>query len=173
MTENIDIKTIEEDETKLYSYLVDLAKSNKGMANVTLFENYLSHDSEDIRGASIFALLFVLKIDNECYRNEAIKYAKDKTADFDLRQWSISGLSQTYCERKDEELLRLFFRLLNDESEDEYLKPALLRGLLGVYGLQSTDSLKRIGVINKVDDGILKQFDNELKEIEEIISRAS
>jgi len=171
MIDNTDINLIEEDETKLYKYLVDLAKSEKGADNVHLFEKYLSHKSDDIRAAAIFALLFVLKLNNVIYRNEAIKYVKDRNADFDLRQWSISGLSQTYCNMKDDELLGLFYRMLNDEFEDEYLKPALLRGMLRIYGMKSNTSFNRIGVISKIDDDILSQFNIELQEIEKLVTR--
>ena len=171
MKENKDLELLEQDETKLYNYLISLSKSEKGISNVSLFEKYLHHESEDIRSAAIFSLLFVLKIDNELYRNEAIKYVKDKFADFDLRQWSISGLAQTYLNKKDLELLRLFFNLLTDDSEDEDLKPTLFRGMLNVYGVNSRDIIIRSGSIIIVSDEVLSKFAKEMNEIKRIISQ--
>ena len=169
---NDNIKLIEQDESKLYSYLIDLAKSDKGSSNVHLFEKYLCHESEELRSAAIFALLFVLKIDNKVYKEEALKYVADKETDFDLRQWSISGLTQTYFGSKDIYLLKLFLMHLNNSTEDEDIKPALLRGLLGLYGMSSRDVFLKVGTLSKVDESVKKIFAAEIAEIESIVEEA-
>ena len=102
----------------------------------------------------------------------AIRYAKDKALDFDLRQWSISGLAQLYFGRKEVVLLRLFHDMLNDDCEDEYLKPTLLRGILGVYGLKSQESFKMVGTLDKVNKDVLSKYNLEMEEIEKIISES-
>lgn len=166
---NDKIKLIEKDEAKLYSYLVDLAKSDKGVSNIDLFEKYLHHESDEIKSASFFALLNVLKVDNEIYKYEALKYIGDKEADFDLRQWCVSGLAKTYFGSKNIELLKIFFNHLNDPLEDKDIKPALLRGMLGVFGMESRDVFLKVGVMNSVDETILESFTNEINEIKRIV----
>ncbi len=169
MEKEMDIKFLEEDETKLYCYLVNLAKSEQGRSNISLFEKYLTHETADIRAAAIFSLLFVMKIDNPRYRQEAIKYVMDKSEDFDLRQWCVSGLAQTYFGKNDLELLSLFYDLLNDKNEDEDIKPVILRGILKLHGLSTQDVFIRIGRADKIDEEILSKFSVELAKIREII----
>ena len=164
-----DIKVIEQDESKLYSYLVELAKSELGPSSIDLFEQYLFHESEDIRSASIYALLFVLKIDNRKYRKLALKYVEDKNADFDLRQWSVSGLTQTYFGTDNVQLFQIFMKHLNDPEEDDDIKPVFLRGILGLHGLDSSEIFQKTGVFDKVDDTILKTFSPELNEINSLL----
>ncbi len=166
-----DLKLIEQDESKLYRYLVNLAKSEEGSSNVFLFEKYLNHNSEELRSAAIFSLLFVLKIANEAYRQEALKYVTDKTADFDLRQWSISGLAQTYFGKDDIQLLQLYLKHLNDSTEDEDIKPAFLRGLLNLHGVKSKNIFLKVGAFNKVNNQILTSFSPEISEINNLIRK--
>ncbi|MBK8506116.1 MAG: hypothetical protein IPL46_30320 [Saprospiraceae bacterium] len=166
-----DLRLIEQDESKLYGYLINLAKSDQGSSHIYLFEKYLNHKSEELRSAAIYALLFVLKVDDEYYRNEAIKYIADKESDFDLRQWSISGLSQTYFGTKEIDLLKLYLAHLNDSEEDEDIKPTFLRGLLGLYGLSSRDVFLKVGTISKVEEKVMEAFASEFNEIRSLVEK--
>lgn len=165
-----NMDTFEKDETFLYKELTELAKSSKAKLSIETFEKYLEHKSPDIRSASIYGLLFSLKIRDLRYKAKALFYLDDKKEDFDLRQWCVSGLSQAYEGSQDLELMSKFYQMLNDKNEDSELKPALLRGLLRIAGLNSRDIFLRVGIVKKVDELVLNKFSEELSRIKGLIN---
>lgn len=161
---------MEKEETELYKELTEMAQGEDARFYVAIFEKHLDHESPDIRAACIYGLLFSLKILDLKYRAKALAYLIDKNEDFNLRQWCISGLGQAYSGRKDIELISKFYEMLNDDTEDEDLKPALLRGLLILIGMSSRDIFLKTGVFSKVDEAIINKFSTELNIIENLIA---
>ena len=167
-----DLFNIEKDENQLYEYIIDLAKygTDKVDSKVAKIEKYINHESSEIKSAVFYALLFILKIDNEKYKNLALKYLLDKEEDEDLRVKCSSGLAQTYSGSKDKELLSVFHKILYDQSENMYVKSSVFNSLLLLYGLNSREILLRRGGYKQYgDEDDLIEFNKELKEIGQII----
>jgi hypothetical protein len=163
---------IEKDESQLYDYIIDLAKSENYTENdkILKIEKYLNHSSPDIKSAVFFALLFVLKIDNGEYRDLAIKYLVDVKEDEDLRVKCSSGLAQTYSGTKNKELLSILYRIFSNTKEELYVKSSTFNSMLLVNGLNSREIfLRRKGHKQSFDDDDLKEFSSELDEIRSII----
>ncbi|SKA40185.1 hypothetical protein SAMN04488128_105135 [Chitinophaga eiseniae] len=168
-----EIRHIENNATKLYSYLYDLYYMGR-IKNVSIIEKFLASYLDDrrpaIRRVAIYGLLFGLKIRHEKYRSVALRYINDPDSDFDLRMFSLSGLSQAYMGTSDVELLKFFYSFYS-RDEDADIRVTCFAGMLRILGL-STVEITRINgsVIIMEDDIQTKFFANQLDEIRAIIS---
>lgn len=94
-----EISYIENNTTKLYKYLYDLYYTER-IKDISVIEKVLASYLDDrrsaIRRVAIYGLLFGLKIRHEKYRSAALRFINDPDSDFDLRMFSLSGLSQAY-----------------------------------------------------------------------------
>ena len=168
-----NLTDIEQDENQLYEYIIDLAKygDENEQSKVLKIEKYINHTSSEVKSAVFFALLFVLKIDNEEYKSLAIKYLSDKNEDEDLRVKCSSGLAQTYSDSKDKTLLSILSKILYDKSDSMYVISSVFNSLLLIYGLSSREIfLRREGYKQYADEEDLIEFHKEFKEIKEIVS---
>ncbi len=161
------------DESELYGYIIDLAKSNLETKNskISKIEKFLDHPSAEVRSAVMHSLLFVLKIDSDIYRKKALDYSMDHNEDEDLRVKCMSGLAQTYFDSKDKELLKIFDSILYNKAESMYIKSSAFENMLLVYGLSSREIfMRREGFKEFGDEDDLIEFNKEIKEIQRIIN---
>ena len=94
---------------------------------------------------------------------------KDPNEDDEVRRWSASGLSQVCQKSKDKELLKLFFQIIEDPSDDETIKDSLLSSALCIYGLSSKEQFDRnITVLPSLEEMFIT-FKKEIAEIQRII----
>ena len=168
-----NLVNIEKEESQLYDYIIDVAKSEDytEREKILKVEKYIDHTSPDIKSAVFFALLFVLKIDDKKYRDLAIQYLIDKNEDEDLRVKCSSGLAQTYQNTKDKELLDIFYKIFNNENDELYVRSSVFNSLLLIVGLNSREIfMRRKGHKQNFDDDDLQEFSKELKKIQSIIN---
>lgn len=167
-----EIRKLEEEKNfdDLGSYLINLVKHGD---NPIQFENEFKKHFHSphgyLRKASVFCLLFALQIDKPEYRRNAIEFVKDSKEDEEIRRWSASGLSQTYQKTKDKELLRLFFKIIENPEEDETLKENLLSAALLIYGLTSREQFFRNKETLPKLNEMLVTYKFEIDEIQRLI----
>ncbi|HEY5825273.1 MAG TPA: HEAT repeat domain-containing protein [Cyclobacteriaceae bacterium] len=167
-----EIRKLEDsgDIDKLAEYLMDLAKYDENpMKYENEFRKHLDSSYWHLRKTAVFCLMFILQIDNSEYRNQAIKFVKDKNEDEEVRRWAASGLAQTYQKTKDKELLKVFIEIIDDDN-DHTIKESLMNTALLVFGITSRERVLRSnkGVIPTLQD-LFSSFQMELTEIREII----
>jgi len=161
---NRNIEELSHDEQALYKYVMDVAKQD----DVNLYENVflklLDDPRDSIREVGIFALLFQVHSKSHKAKQEAIKNALDKNVDFDLRNWSISGLGVAYHNSRDMKLMNLMMTILNDEAEKKPFRRTALSSLLNIYGLTTREITLRSGLYPNQAD-----FKEELQTIEHML----
>lgn len=168
-----EIDSIKDSNTKLYKYLYDLCYTDR-IKNLSLVEkvlvSYLDDSRSSIRRVAIYGLLFGLKIQKEKYKVIAIAFINDPDSDFDLKLFSLSGLSQAYMGTSDVELLRLFYSLYkNDEDPD--IKATCFAGMLRILGLSTVEITQMNGAVILTEDDIrIEKFGRQLDEIEAIVA---
>lgn len=167
-----EIDGIRNSSSKLYSYLYDLFYRGK-TKNLSFLEgvldSFLDDSRSSIRRVSIYGLLFGLQSKKEKYKNKAIEFIKNSDSDFDLRSFSLSGLSQAYMGTSDIELLRLFYSSYTTD-EDTDIKAACFAGMLRILGLSTIEITQMNGnVILTEGDINLEKFSQQLDEIRSIV----
>lgn len=175
-TEQEALKQIEENKqnsSKLYSYLYDLFYEGK-IKNIKFLEgiyaSFLNDDRSSIRQISIYALLFGLQIRNNIYKQKAVEFIRDLRSDFDLRLFSLSGLSQAYMGTCDVELLNIFYSLFMNEQEDSDIRATCFTGMMRLVGMSTPEITRNNGsLIISHDDIRIDNFSRQLKEIREMI----
>ena len=137
-----EIAKIEDNDTKLYSYLYDLAydgKANDLKFLEKTFSSFLNDKRNEIKRVSIYGLLFALKIRNERYKKFALKYALDTESSFNLRLMCMSALAEAYMGLEDIEILSLFFNVFKNEDEDEDIRAQSFIGMMKLLGISSAE----------------------------------
>lgn len=170
-----EIESIKDNGTKLYAYLYDLFYSGK-VRNINFLEGVFSSFLEDkrssIRRIAIYGLLFGLQIQKDKYRKKALEFVQDSESNFDLRLFSLSGLSQAYQGTKDKELLEFFYSLYSIENEDPDIRATCFAGMLRIFELTTVEIATINGnVIITMDDIDLNKFSEQLIAIRKIIGR--
>jgi hypothetical protein len=169
-----EIEKIKDDESKLYSYLYDLAYLELSK-NIRFLESiyipFLKDDRSEIRRVAVYCLLFGLKIQKPEIKEAALEYLRNMRSDIDLRATCISGLSQAYMGTDDRELLSLFYDLFANEEEDEDIRTECFSGMMKLHGLNSVQILNknRNQVIMSFEDVHFDEFEKELSEIRRIV----
>jgi hypothetical protein len=159
-----------EDLDGLGSYLIKLAKyGDNPIQYENEFKKHFNSSDWYLRKAAVFCLLFALQIDKPEYRSRAIMFVKDPNEDEEVRRWAAAGLSVTYQKTKDKELMKLFIDVIQNPEEDNSIKESLLSSALLVFGLTSRDQLFRNDEVLPKLGNMLKTFQQELIEINEII----
>lgn len=170
-----EIKKIQEDGTKLYSYLYDLAYKAevddlRFLENV--FNSFLSDERSEIKRVSIYGLLFALKIRNIRYKRTALQYLEDDTNDFSLRLMCVSGLAEAYMGTEDLYLVKLFYFMFNKADEDDDIRTECFVGLMKLLGLSSVEMMRKNQnrVIISFNDINMTDFLQEINKIEQLVS---
>jgi hypothetical protein len=169
-----EIEKSRESTSKLYSCLYGLVYDGK-IKNVKflegLYSSFLKDERSSIRQVSIYALLFGLQIKNDIYKQKAIEFICDLRSSFDLRLFSLSGLSQAYANTHDLELLSVFYSLFRDEAEDGDIRATSFTGMMRVIGSSTVEIIRKNGnVIIGYEDIQLDEFVDQIREVERIIS---
>ena len=167
-----EIRKLEEEKKfdELGSYLTNLAKHGKDPIQYeNEFNKHFNSPDWYLRKTSIFCLLFALQIDKPEYRHKAIKFVKDSNEDEEVRRWSASGLSQTYQNTKDKELLKLLFELIDNPEEDKEIRQSFLSSALLIYGLSSREQLFRDKELLPDLNKMLVTYKTEIDEILKLI----
>lgn len=170
-----EINEIKNNANKLYSYLYDLFYQGR-IKNINflegVFSSFLTDERSSIRQIAIYALLFGLRIQKDKYRMKALEFVDAPDSDFDLRLFSLSGLSQAYMNTKDKALLTKFYLLYNSDSEDSDIQATAFTGMLRILGLTTVDISSMNGkVIIAADDINPDVFSKQLIEIRRIIGK--
>lgn len=168
-----EISHIENNTAKLYSYLYNLYYTGR-IKDISVIEKVLASHLDDrrsaIRRVAIYGLLFGLKIRHEKYRSVALRFINDPDSDFDLRMFSLSGLSQAYMGTSDVALLKLFYSLYSHD-EDTDIRATCFGGMLRILGLSTVEITRINGSVIVTEKDIQTEvFASRLNEIRGIIS---
>lgn len=167
-----EIRKLEDQKNfdELGSYLINLVKyGDNPIQYENEFNKHFNSQDSYLRKVSVFCLLFALQIDKPEYRNKAVEFVKNSNEDEEVRRWSASGLSQTYQKTKDKELLKLFFKIIDNPKEDEAIKESLLNSALLIYGLTSREQFFRNKEILPKLNKMLATYKFEIDEIQRLI----
>ena len=176
LKENVkkDLKSLEGNETKLYSYLYDLIY-NETIKDLSflekLYSSYLDDERTEIKRIAIYSLLFALKLRKEKYLDFAIENLIDANNDFQLRLTCVSGVTQAYLNTQNKRLTTELYNIYKSFDEDEDIKTESFVGILKVLGLTSKDIIEKNNkMIIGFQDINLENFSEEVMLIEEISS---
>jgi glycerophosphoryl diester phosphodiesterase len=170
-----EIAEIRNSDTKLYSYLYDLAYESDGSNDnfiEKILDSFLSDERTEIKSVSIYGLLFGLKIRKEKYKEFALTNIIDEQANFDLRLKCISSVSEAYQGSKDNLLLETLFNTFYKNEEDSDIKTESFIGMMKLMNYTSVEIMRKNQntVIISFDDININQFKSEIDKIIGIIS---
>ncbi len=170
-----ELNDIKNHDTKLYSYLYNLVYQDwcgDSKFLEKIYNSFLDDNRSEIRRISIYALLFGLKIQNDKYKEFAIKYSQGINASSALRQMCISGLAEAYGESKDVQILSCFYEIYRNSEEDEDIRGACFTGLMRIIGMTSMEILRmnNDNLIFSSDDINKGLFSDPIAEIEKLIN---
>lgn len=166
-----------EGNDELGSFLINLAKWGKQEYEVdparyeAEYAKHLTSADWYMRKVAVYCLLFSLKLKKTEYRNYAITRVLDRREDFEVRLWSGSGLSSAYESTQDVELLEVLTLASHARDEDDVLKSSFLKDALQIFGVSSRDQAFRLKSLDARLIEIQSTFNEELKEIERLISK--
>lgn len=169
-----ELNDVRNHNTKLYSYLYNLIYqewSNDNKFLEKIYNSFLDDERSEIKRISIYSLLFGLKIQNDKYREFAIKYSREVNASADLRQMCILGLSEAYGESKDVQILSCFYNIYRNSKDDEDIRGACFTSLMRIMGMTSVEILRKNNdiLIFSSDDVNSELFSDQIAEIEKLI----
>jgi|GEM_PF-5631775 len=168
-----DIRRLEQagDVNELGGYFIQLAKwDHQPQQYENPFSRYLIASESYLREAAIFCLLFALQIQKLEYRNAALVMAANETEDVEARRWAAAGLAVTYQSTQDQELLQVFFGLLEADEENKSLKSSIAGDILRVWGISSREQSFRMGISASLK-AVLNEFRVELQAAKDAANR--
>jgi hypothetical protein len=152
---------------------LELIKSISNSDNIisykTQVEKLINDKSEVIQLYAFDILLNKMKVNIKDYEEQLISILSNRSEGLDLRNESISYLVSHYFNKNNKRLIKLFFKLFLNESEENTLRASFFIGALNILGLSSKEiMIRNLKMIINVSDINTDLFKEEIERIEKI-----